>query len=167
VGDSGLIPVFCKLLPTDVGSWEDLPASYHNGAAGFSFADGHSETHPWMDPGTLAPVTTVEAQSGGADPPADQQQDRRWPAFRSSVQIIIGPPEDGSSSAPMKCRGRDGQAGESILAAQFPLFASSMVWSSFMPPLKVGNNETRNAIARGGQSRVSPVKSKANQQQDP
>ncbi len=28
-------------------SWVDLPATYHNGAAGFSFADGHSEMHKW------------------------------------------------------------------------------------------------------------------------
>lgn len=27
----------------------DLPASYHNGACGFSFADGHSEIHKWVD----------------------------------------------------------------------------------------------------------------------
>jgi len=26
-------------------TWTDLPASYHNGAAGLSFADGHSEIH--------------------------------------------------------------------------------------------------------------------------
>src|ERR1051325_690446 len=26
-------------------SWVDQPASYHNGAAGFAFADGHSEIH--------------------------------------------------------------------------------------------------------------------------
>jgi prepilin-type N-terminal cleavage/methylation domain-containing protein/prepilin-type processing-associated H-X9-DG protein len=30
----------------------DYPASYHNGAAGFSFADGHSEIHLWHDPRT-------------------------------------------------------------------------------------------------------------------
>ena len=28
-------------------SWQDLPASYHNGACGFSFADGHSEIKKW------------------------------------------------------------------------------------------------------------------------
>jgi prepilin-type N-terminal cleavage/methylation domain-containing protein/prepilin-type processing-associated H-X9-DG protein len=28
-------------------SWVDQPASYHNGAAGFAFADGHSEIHKW------------------------------------------------------------------------------------------------------------------------
>lgn len=27
--------------------WIDLPASYHNGACGFSFADGHSEIKKW------------------------------------------------------------------------------------------------------------------------
>jgi prepilin-type processing-associated H-X9-DG protein len=26
-----------------------MPASYHNGAAGFAFADGHSEIHKWKD----------------------------------------------------------------------------------------------------------------------
>lgn len=32
-----------------VSSWVDQPASYHNGAAGFAFADGHSEIHKWTD----------------------------------------------------------------------------------------------------------------------
>lgn len=31
----------------------DYPASYHNGAAGLSFADGHSEIHKWIDPRTV------------------------------------------------------------------------------------------------------------------
>ena len=30
-------------------SWNDLPASYHDGAASFSFADGHSEIKKWRD----------------------------------------------------------------------------------------------------------------------
>jgi prepilin-type N-terminal cleavage/methylation domain-containing protein/prepilin-type processing-associated H-X9-DG protein len=29
-------------------SWRDLPASYHNGSGSFSFADGHSEIHKWL-----------------------------------------------------------------------------------------------------------------------
>ena len=29
--------------------WRDLPASYHNGAGEFSFADGHSELHKWVN----------------------------------------------------------------------------------------------------------------------
>jgi len=30
----------------------DYPSSYHNGAGGFSFADGHAEIHKWLDPRT-------------------------------------------------------------------------------------------------------------------
>ena len=29
--------------------WCDLPASYHNGAAGYAFADGHAEVHRFLD----------------------------------------------------------------------------------------------------------------------
>jgi len=32
-----------------VQQWLDQPASYHDGAAGFSFADGHSEIHKWQE----------------------------------------------------------------------------------------------------------------------
>lgn len=35
----------------------DVPASYHNGACGFAFADGHSEIKKWLDPRTKPPVT--------------------------------------------------------------------------------------------------------------
>jgi len=34
----------------------DVPASYHNRAGGFSFADGHSEIKKWADPRTMPPV---------------------------------------------------------------------------------------------------------------
>ena len=37
--------------------WSDLPASYHNGACGFSFADGHAEIHKWREGATCMPVT--------------------------------------------------------------------------------------------------------------
>jgi prepilin-type N-terminal cleavage/methylation domain-containing protein/prepilin-type processing-associated H-X9-DG protein len=36
----------------ETNTWGDLPASYHNGAAGFAFADGHSEIHKWKDSST-------------------------------------------------------------------------------------------------------------------
>lgn len=36
--------------------WGDIPASYHNGAGGFSFADGHSEIHKWLSATTKLPV---------------------------------------------------------------------------------------------------------------
>ena len=36
----------------------DYPASYHCGACGFAFADGHSEIHKWRDPRTMPPLQT-------------------------------------------------------------------------------------------------------------
>jgi len=35
---------------------QDLPASYHNGAGGLSFVDGHAEIKRWRDPRTAPPV---------------------------------------------------------------------------------------------------------------
>jgi prepilin-type N-terminal cleavage/methylation domain-containing protein/prepilin-type processing-associated H-X9-DG protein len=38
-------------------NWGDTPATYHNGAGGISFADGHSEIHKWRGAATKIPVT--------------------------------------------------------------------------------------------------------------
>ena len=35
--------------PTSDNSWVDLPASYHNGGCGYSFADNHAEIKVWKD----------------------------------------------------------------------------------------------------------------------
>jgi len=34
--------------------WGNMPANYHNGACGLSFADGHAEIRKWIDPDTLS-----------------------------------------------------------------------------------------------------------------
>jgi prepilin-type N-terminal cleavage/methylation domain-containing protein/prepilin-type processing-associated H-X9-DG protein len=44
-------------LYPNAASWDDVPASYHNRACGFSFADGHAEIHKWKDGNTVAPIT--------------------------------------------------------------------------------------------------------------
>jgi len=36
--------------------WPDVPGSYHNGAMGASFADGHVEMHQWATKVLLIPV---------------------------------------------------------------------------------------------------------------
>ena len=36
--------------------WTDLPASFHNGATAFAFADGHATAHKWLDPNTVRPA---------------------------------------------------------------------------------------------------------------
>lgn len=38
------------------GKWTDLPASYHNGATTFAYADGHSLLHRWHQPTTVQPA---------------------------------------------------------------------------------------------------------------
>lgn len=56
---------------TDPNSWVDKPATYHNNACGFSFADGHCEIHKWRDGNLITykgPINTgVPAQSGVGD----------------------------------------------------------------------------------------------------
>ena len=61
----------------------DYPASYHNGACGFSFADGHSEIKKWTDP------RTVVAPNYGQTIPLNQaspgNRDVLWMSERSSA----------------------------------------------------------------------------------
>ncbi|MEI9961281.1 MAG: prepilin-type N-terminal cleavage/methylation domain-containing protein [Limisphaerales bacterium] len=49
VGATAAMPAAYKL-------WNDLPASYHGRAGGFSFADGHSEIHRWLEDSTMPPI---------------------------------------------------------------------------------------------------------------
>ena len=43
-------------FPENGGSYKivDYPASYHNGASTFAFADGHADIHRWTDASTHA-----------------------------------------------------------------------------------------------------------------
>jgi prepilin-type processing-associated H-X9-DG protein len=49
----------------------DFPAAYHDRACGFSFADGHSEIHRWLDGRTMPPVsdTTLVTSTSGTNSP--------------------------------------------------------------------------------------------------
>jgi len=38
------------------GFWIDLPASYHNGAGGLAFVDGHAEVHKWQSSVRTVPI---------------------------------------------------------------------------------------------------------------
>jgi len=74
------------LVSPGSSQWGDLPASYHNGAAGFSFADGHSEVHMWLYPSTKKPVKTVDDNSTGYPFPARERGDNDWMVERTSVK---------------------------------------------------------------------------------
>jgi prepilin-type N-terminal cleavage/methylation domain-containing protein/prepilin-type processing-associated H-X9-DG protein len=63
----------------------DIPANYHNGAAGFSFADGHSEIKKWVGP-TIKRLK-INARDGAyqvnvATPVGDP--DLRWYSYHTS-----------------------------------------------------------------------------------
>jgi len=47
---------FMIIGPSQNAWRNDWPGSYHNGACGFSFADGHSEIHKWTGPTRYHPV---------------------------------------------------------------------------------------------------------------
>jgi prepilin-type N-terminal cleavage/methylation domain-containing protein/prepilin-type processing-associated H-X9-DG protein len=40
----------------NISQWSDLPSSLHNGAGGFSFADGHAEIKKWQSRTSVYPV---------------------------------------------------------------------------------------------------------------
>jgi prepilin-type processing-associated H-X9-DG protein len=60
----------------------DFPASYHNGAAGFSFVDGHSEIKKWKDPRTMPALK--KGQDLALNVPSPNNQDAFWMMDRST-----------------------------------------------------------------------------------
>ena len=44
-----------------INSWSDLPASFHDNAAAFSFADGHAVIHRWQNHATVLPAVADQA----------------------------------------------------------------------------------------------------------
>jgi prepilin-type N-terminal cleavage/methylation domain-containing protein/prepilin-type processing-associated H-X9-DG protein len=67
---------------TDPNNWTDLPASYHNGACGFNFADGHSEIKKWLEASTV--VKVKYSQYNGFSAP--KSRDIAWMIERSSAK---------------------------------------------------------------------------------
>ena len=62
--------------------WVDVPAVYHNGAAGFAFADGHSEIHKWTASMlNLKPVSFISL--GALRGPLRNDADALWWASRT------------------------------------------------------------------------------------
>jgi prepilin-type N-terminal cleavage/methylation domain-containing protein/prepilin-type processing-associated H-X9-DG protein len=62
INDGWLIPE-----PDNPARFVDLPASYHNGACGFAFCDGHSEIHKWHGT-TIQPVKRTQYNGFAGDP---------------------------------------------------------------------------------------------------
>ena len=62
--------------------WIDIPATYHNGAAGFAFADGHSEIHKWTASMRSLPAYTWKGL-GGTRGSLRNDGDAMWWALRN------------------------------------------------------------------------------------
>ena len=62
----------------------DLPASYHNRACGFGFADGHAEIHKWLEAQTCAPVTQI---AHGGFPAAPNSRDLQWTLSHATAPV--------------------------------------------------------------------------------
>ena len=63
--------------------WVDQPASYHNAAAGFAFADGHSEIHRWVQSLKSVRAQRVDTNRTTPDAPATaKDQDIHWMSYR-------------------------------------------------------------------------------------
>jgi len=62
---------------TQEAVWVDMPASYHNSACGFAFADGHSEIKKWIVGRTSVPVRYIDWSAVGFNAGNDSR-DLRW-----------------------------------------------------------------------------------------
>jgi len=67
------------------GTWGDVPASNHRHAAGFGFADGHSEIHVWHSSATIYPVTFNAISKRSLLTTPNGIEDASWLASHSSV----------------------------------------------------------------------------------
>jgi len=56
----------------------DIPASYHGGAAGFSFADGHSEIHKWQSAALKKPIQSSPINNINVGSDAAGLADSAW-----------------------------------------------------------------------------------------
>ena len=69
----------------------DVPASYHNGACGFSFADGHAEIHRWLGSKIKVPVRmgnpVLPLPLGNA---GDSLRDAIWMSENTTVSVATG-----------------------------------------------------------------------------
>lgn len=70
----------------NVSNWQDVPASYHNGACGFSFADGHAEIRKWLSKTSVYKVNHVVPPSPVQTFDALGWQDMAW--YEERIQLI-------------------------------------------------------------------------------
>ena len=85
--NDGFFVVDMRGWPNSPGSvyLVDFPASYHNGAGGLTFADGHSEIHKWVDPRTVPKLR--KGQNLTLNIPSANNRDMIWLQERSTSRL--------------------------------------------------------------------------------
>jgi prepilin-type N-terminal cleavage/methylation domain-containing protein/prepilin-type processing-associated H-X9-DG protein len=68
------------------GNIIDMPASTHNGACGFSFADGHAEIHKWVGRTIKQPARYVNAGAALNIPAKDSLVDAKWLSRNTTIR---------------------------------------------------------------------------------
>jgi prepilin-type N-terminal cleavage/methylation domain-containing protein/prepilin-type processing-associated H-X9-DG protein len=68
--------------PQNANAWTDQPATYHNGASGFSFADGHSEIHKWTSSLTQPKAQKITFSAYASPPVKVPDADIKWISYR-------------------------------------------------------------------------------------
>lgn len=82
---------------TENPEWVDCPASYHDGACGISFCDGHAEIHKWRDSTVLDQTKIAVMNPSTWNSPAESKflPDIFWMVNRStalvSTKAFLGP----------------------------------------------------------------------------
>ncbi|HTG45400.1 MAG TPA: type II secretion system protein [Verrucomicrobiae bacterium] len=67
----------------NANNWQDIPASYHNGACGFSFVDGHAEIRRWLSRTSKYPVDYAYGPAMTFD--AAGKKDMEWYRDRTGL----------------------------------------------------------------------------------
>ncbi len=77
INDAGCFP------SASAATFTDAPATYHNGAAGFAFADGHSEIHRWIGNTMKGRLSRVTYDTGWNANSYTGDPDIAWYSFHS------------------------------------------------------------------------------------
>ncbi len=73
------------MTSSDSSTWvwfQDISAKWHNNSCPFAFADGHSETHRWPNPGLIPDVTYQYDLYGGSD---ETDPDVQWVSVHTTI----------------------------------------------------------------------------------
>jgi len=75
-------------VSTAADEWTDLPASFHNQSAAFSFADGHASLHHWSKSSTIRPSAPYAANLPIQIPATttDENADFDWVLAHMSIE---------------------------------------------------------------------------------